>query len=146
MKNKDPQNKPNLKVALGRFNFRLVTTLAGLIIIFIAAFKLLENLGLYLVAVVLYSAITLAVALWYIIYNKGSISGKVTPDMLPAEWSLDQKQAFIDDLSARRKKSKWALLILIPMILVFGLEMLELYVFPSLNTLLLALGMDITLS
>ena len=66
MKNKDPQNKPNLKVALGRFNFRLVTTLAGLIIIFIAAFKLLENLGLYLVAVVLYSAITLAVALWYI--------------------------------------------------------------------------------
>ena len=140
MKNKVPQNKPDLKLALRRFNFRLVTTLAGLIILFIAAFKLLENLGLYLVAVALYSVITLAVALWYIIYNKGNISGKVTPDMLPLEWSLDRKQAFIDDLATRRKKSKWALLILIPMILVFGLEMLELYVFPSVSALLLALG------
>ena len=145
MKKQEPQNKPDLKLALSRFNFRLVSTLAGLIIIFIAAFKLLENLGLYLFGVILYSAITLVVALWYIIYNKGSISGKVTPEMLPLEWSLAEKQAFIDDLAARRKRSKWALLILIPMILVFGLEMLELYVLPSVNTLLSVLGMDVTL-
>ena len=145
LKKQEPQNKPDLKLALGRFNFRLVSTLAGLIIIFIAAFKLLENLGLYLFGVILYSAITLVVALWYIIYNKGSTSGKVTPEMLPLEWSLAEKQAFIDDLAARRKRSKWALLILIPMILVFGLEMLELYVLPSVNTLLSVLGMDVTL-
>ena len=145
LKKQAPQNKPDLKTALGRFNVRLASTLAGLIIIFIAAFKLFENLGMYLFGVILYSVITLVVALWYIIYNKGSISGKVTPEMLPPEWSLAEKQAFIDDLAARRKRSKWALLILIPMILVFGLEMLELYVLPSVNTLLLALGMDVTL-
>lgn len=140
MKNKAPQNKPNLKQAFGRFNVRLALTLSALIIAFLALFKLLKNLDMYLFAVVLYSAVTLAVALWYIIYNKGNVSGKVTPDMLPAEWNADQKQSFLDDLAARRKKSKWALLILIPMIVVFGFEMLELYIFPPMSALLASLG------
>lgn len=98
----------------------------------LALFRLLKNLNLYLIAVVLYSAVTLAVALGYIIYNKGSVSGKVTPDMLPAEWSMQEKQAFIDDLALRRKKSKWMLVILIPMIIVFGVELLEIYMLPML--------------
>ena len=140
LKNKTPHNKPDLKQALRRCNVRLALTLSALVIIALAAFKLLKNLDLYLFAVILYTAITLVTALWYIIYNKGNVSGKVTPDMLPAEWSADQKQGFLDDLAARRKKSKWALLILIPMIVVFGFEMLELYIFPPLGTLLATLG------
>lgn len=143
MKNKVPQNKPTLGQAFRGFNIRLALTLSALIIVSLAVFKLLKNLDLYLIAVVLYTAITLVVALWYIIYNKGSVSGAVTPNMLPAEWSADQKQAFLDDLMARRKRSKWALLILIPMIVVFGFELLELYVFPPLSTLLTTLGFTV---
>ena len=116
----------------GRFNLRLALTLSAAIIMALALFRLLKNLNLYLIAVVLYSAVTLAVALGYIIYNKGSVSGKVTPDMLPAEWSMQEKQAFIDDLALRRKKSKWMLVILIPMIIVFGVELLEIYMLPML--------------
>ena len=142
MKHNLPQ-KPDLKKAFSRFNVRLVTKLAALIIIALAVFELLENLGLYVIAVALYALITLTTALWYIIYNKGNVSGKVTPDMLPAEWSAEQKQALIDDLAARRKNSKWAFLILIPMIVVFGAEMLELYVLPIFNNLLTALGLDL---
>lgn len=145
MKNKQPQNRPSLKESFRRFNIRLALTLSALIILFLAVFILLKNLDLYVVAVLLYSTITLVVALWYIIYNKGMVSGKVTPEMLPPEWSTEKKQALIDELAARRKKSKWALLILIPMIVVFGVEMLTLYVFPSLSVLLGALGISVVL-
>ncbi len=114
---------------MGRFNFRLVFRLAGLIIVFMSVFRLLKMYDLYLVAIVLYSTATFAVAIYYIVYNRGVFS-KVTPEMLPAEWSAEQKKAMIDDIAARRKKSKWAILILLPMIFVFGFELLELYFFP----------------
>jgi len=126
---------PSLREALRRFNIKLVVTLASLIIIFLSVFRLLKTFDLYIPAIILYSAITLGVAFYYIIYNRGNISGKVTPDMLPLDWSADKKQAFIDDLAERRKKSKWALLILIPMIIVFGFEILELYFFPMFGDL-----------
>ena len=113
-----------------------MASLAALIILFMAVFRLLKLYDLYLFAIILYSAVTLAVAIYYIIYNRGVISGKVTPDMLPAEWSAAQKQALIDDLASRRKKSKWALLILLPMIIVFAFELLELYFFPLIRSLL----------
>ena len=133
MKDHRPSNIPSLRETLQRFNIKLVLTLSSLIIIFLAVFRLLKTFDLYIVAIVLYTAITAVVAFYYIIYNKGNISGKVTPDMLPAEWSHEQKQELIDDLARRRQKSKWALLILIPMLIVFGLEALELYFFPMLS-------------
>ena len=145
MKNNSPK-KTDLKQVLARINVRLVTMLAALIIIALAVFKLLENLGLYVIAVALYSVITLVVALWYIIYNKGNVSGRVTPDMLPVEWSDEKKQALIDDLAARRKKSKWAFLSLIPMIVVFGVETLELYVLPMFSDLFASLGLTMIIS
>ena len=135
MKNQCPNNIPTIRQALKRFNYKLALTLAALIIVFIAVFRLLKLYDLYLVAIILYTAVTLGVAIYYIIYNRGVISGKPTPDMLPAEWSTEQKQAMIDDIAARRKKSKWALLILIPMIFVFALELLELYFFPLILSL-----------
>ena len=125
----------NQKGTRGRFNLRLVTTLSASIIGFLALFRLLKNLNLYLFAVILYSVITLSVALWYIIYNKGVISGTVSPDMLPAEWSAEQKQSMIDDIAARHKKSKWVFLIVVPMIFVFAFELLELYFFPLILSL-----------
>lgn len=135
LKNQRPDNVPTLREALKRFNFKLALTLAALIIVFIAVFRLLKLYDLYLVAIVIYTAVTLATAIYYIVYNRGVLSGKVTPDMLPAEWSAEQKQAMIDDIAARHKRSKWVLLILIPMIFVFGFELLELYFFPLITSL-----------
>ena len=133
MKDQRPGPVPSLRETLRRFNIRLVLTLSALIIVALAVFRLLKTLDLYIPAIIIYTAITLAVAFYYIIYNKGNISGKVTPDMLPLDWSKDQKHAFIDDLAQRRKKSKWALLVLLPMIIVFAFEILELYFFPMLG-------------
>lgn len=135
MKNQRPNNVPSLREALKRFNFKLAFRLAALIIVCMAVFRLLKLYGLYLVAVILYTAVTLGVAVYYIVYNRGVLSGKVTPDMLPAEWSAEQKQSMIDDIAARHKKSKWVFLIVVPMIFVFAFELLELYFFPLILSL-----------
>lgn len=136
MKPKNPENRPTLREAFGRFNFRLAMTLAALIIVFLAIFRLMMTYDLHLLATAIYTVVTLSVAIWYIIYNKGMITGKLTPEMLPDEWSAMQKQALIEELTRRRKKSKWALLILIPMITVFAFEILEIYFFPTIMQLL----------
>ena len=79
--------------------------------------------------------ITLAVALYYILYNRGTIGKLPTPEMLPPSWDKAQREAFLDDLKARREKSKWAMLILIPMIVVFGYKALEITLFSQFPSL-----------
>ena len=140
-------NRPRKPVSPDARKRALILAVNTLILAFI--YFASQNIGKPLLSMIItgvYWLILAVFAIVYVAYNRAFSRKGMTVDMLPPEWTLEQKQAFIDDLAARRKKSKWALLILIPMILVFGLEMLELYVFPSLNTLLLALGMDITLS
>ena len=125
-----------LREALQKFNFRLASKLAALIVLFYAVFCLLKLYDLHLFAVILYTAVALGAAIYYVVYNRGVLSGKVTPEMLPADWSDEQKQAFIDDMTARRQKSKWVQLILIPMVFVYAFELLEFYFFPLLRSIL----------
>ena len=117
------------------FHYKLAAKLAGLIILFLAIFRLLKLYDLYLFAIVLYTSVTLGIAIYYIVYNRGVLTEKITPEMLPPEWSAEKKQAMIDDIALRRKRSKWAQLILIPMVLVYIFEILELYVFPMITGL-----------
>ena len=135
MKKQTPGKTSSPRGAFKSFNYKLAFKLAALIILFISVFRLLKLYDLYLFAIVLYTAVTLGVAIYYIVYNRGVLSGKITPEMLPAEWSDQQKNAMIDDLTARRQKSKWTHLILIPMVFVYGFELLEVYFFPLLRSL-----------
>ena len=85
-------------------------------------------MGAYITVIAVYSAVTLAAAVWYILYNRGLAGTKLTSDMLPKDWSAEQKKEFMDDYTASRQKSKKALLILVPMIATFFLEVLDIYV------------------
>ena len=91
--------------------------------------------NLFAVAVILYTVIGLSAAVYYIIYNRGVLSGDITPEMLSPTLTAEQKQAMIQDIADRRKKSKWVFLILIPTLTVFAFEMLERYFFPMLFSL-----------
>ena len=117
------------------FNLKLAAKLAGLIILFVALFRLLKLYDLYLFAIILYTAVTLGVAIYYIVYNRGVLTEKISPEMLPADWSAEKKQAMIEDIDARRRRSKWAQLVLLPMVFVYLFEILELYVFPVITGL-----------
>lgn len=113
-----------------KFNFRLAGGLVCLTLLAILIFRAMKELsvGAYITVIAVYSAVTLAAAVWYILYNRGLAGTKLTSDMLPKDWSAEQKKEFMDDYTARRQKSKKALLILVPMIATFFLEVLDIYV------------------
>ena len=135
MKKQRSDGTPTLRDAVKKFNYKLALRLSALIILAVAVFRLLKLYDLYLFAIILYTAVMLGVTVYYIVYNRGVLSGSITPEMLPAEWSDEQKNAMIEDMSARRRKSRWVQLVLIPLIFAYAFELLELYFFPLVRSL-----------
>ncbi len=135
MKKQHSDGAPTLRDAVKKFNYKLALKLSALIILAVAVFRLLKLYDLYLFAIILYTAVMLGVTVYYIVYNRGVLSGSITPEMLPAEWSDEQKNAMIEDMSARRRKSRWVQLVLIPLIFTYAFELLELYFFPLVRSL-----------
>ena len=111
-----------------RFNFGLAGGMLALSVLAILIFRTMKEIsvGAYIAAIVIYSAITLASSIWYIFFNRGLI-GKLSPEMLPAEWDEAQKKSFMDEYYDRRSKSKWAIMLLVPMIATFFFELLDIY-------------------
>ena len=111
-----------------RFNFRLAGGMLALSIIAIVIFRTMKEISVqaYVAAIVIYSLITLVTAMWYIFFNRGML-GKLTSDMLPEEWDEAQKKSFMNEYYERRRKSKWAIILLVPMIATFFFELIDIY-------------------
>ena len=70
-------------------------------------------------------------ALWYIIYNRGfTLKGK-TPDMLSDTLSLEERQELIRVSEEHFEKTRWVLLILLPLLLVFLIDTIYLFMIPE---------------
>ena len=80
----------------------------------------------------IYLLLGAAVTLYYVIYNRGFTGKNVTPAMLPDTMSFEEKQAFINESRERLQKSKWALTVLIPILLVFAVDIIYLFLVPIL--------------
>lgn len=80
----------------------------------------------------IYLGIGAILLLYYVIYNQGLSGKNVTPDMLSDTMSPEEKQQYIKDSRERMKKSNWVLTILIPIMLVFAVDMIYLFVIPML--------------
>ena len=117
--------------SIKRFNFKLVLTLCACIILFLSVFLVLWDLGFEIPVSIAYGVITLITAAWYIFANRGMVGKLPKEEELPPTWDKNERQAFLEDLRARRKKTKRAMLILIPMIIVFAYKILDLYLFPD---------------
>ena len=111
-----------------RFNFRLAGGMLALSILAIVIFRTMKEISVqaYVAAIVIYSLITLVTAMWYIFFNRGML-GKLTSDMLPEEWDEAQKKSFMNEYYERRRKSKWAIILLVPMIATFFFELIDIY-------------------
>ncbi len=68
----------------------------------------------------------------YIAYNRAFSRRSVTEDMLPASWSGEQKQKYINDGKLREEKSRWMLSVIIPFLITFIAEALYLFVWTGL--------------
>ena len=78
----------------------------------------------------IYLVVGVSLTLYYVIYNRGFALKNATPDMLPSHLSAIDKQKLIEDAKEREKKSKWALTLIVPIVLTFLADMLYLFVFP----------------
>ena len=71
--------------------------------------------------------------IYYVIYNRGFIGRNLTPDAMPEDMPLAEKQQFINDCALRMKKSRWMLTVIIPIILTFAIDMILLYFLPAMQ-------------
>lgn len=65
----------------------------------------------------------------YIVYNRGFSRKGVTEEMLPAEWTQEQKFEFIESGRVRLQRSKWILVFIIAILFTFIVEAFVLFVF-----------------
>lgn len=72
----------------------------------------------------------------YIIYNRGFSRKGVTAEMLPDEWSDEQKNEFIENGNFRLKRSKWLLVFIISFLVTFIAEAVALFLIPMVEGLI----------
>ncbi len=64
----------------------------------------------------------------YIIYNKGFTMVNRTPESFPEDWSYEKMCAVTAEGERRKKKSKWMLVIIIPLLFTFMFDMIDLFI------------------
>ncbi len=114
--------------ASGKFNWKLLFVLILNTTVIFGFYRYAITQRYYFYVMWAYMAATSALAIGYVVYNRGFSRRGVTEDMLPDTMTEDEKQAFIEDGERRMKKSKWMLTLLIPFIITFAVDVLELFV------------------
>ena len=85
-------------------------------------------LGFVKAVMIAYFVAFTALILSYLLYNRAFVNKDVTVEMLPAEWSEEKKQAFVEGNRIRAEKSRWMVMVIIPFVVVFMCEALYLFV------------------
>lgn len=80
------------------------------------------------VVLVFYSLLLLGFGLAYLIYNRFFYKKDITPEQLPNTMTYDEKLAWIEEGKTRIQKSKWMLLVIIPLLLTFMLDAVDLFI------------------
>ena len=75
----------------------------------------------------IYLGITLALIIAYLLYNRGMSRRNITSDMLPEDWTYEQKEEFISEAAGRMAKSKWLLMFILAFIITFGIDVVVLF-------------------
>lgn len=60
-----------------------------------------------------YCIAPIALGLFYALYNYGAPRRNVTRALLPSEWSDEEKDAYLSEAALRKKRSRWALYVLV---------------------------------
>lgn len=88
----------------------------------------------YMAAMWIYGGLLLAVALAYIIWNRGFSEWSLTDQDLPSDWDEKQKGDFLAGVKLRRERSKWLLALALPLLFTFFLDWAELFLLDGLRS------------
>ena len=98
-------------------------------VVFFGLYSFLVNKTDYMMPTLwVYFVLTAGFCFSYVIYNRGFSRMKLTPDMLPASMSAEEKSAYIADGAERLERSKWMLTIIFPLLMTFILDILNMYI------------------
>ena len=103
-------------------------------VLFLTAYLLFIQIN-EIATLTVYSVVTAVFVFSYVIYNRGFSRRNVTPEMLPPEWSYEKRCEFIEDGHRRLEKSKWMLLVIFPLIVVYAFELFSIYILPMLGSM-----------
>lgn len=78
----------------------------------------------------IYGVVFAVLTIAYVVYNRGFSRDGVTREMLPDTMSEEEKSEFFTDRDRRKKKSKWMLTVIIPLIFTLMLDTIVLFVIP----------------
>lgn len=117
------------------FNWKLLLTLVVNTAVVFSIYRVAMNYSWFKIVLGIYLFAAAGLAIGYTLYNRGFSRRGVTADMLPDTMSAEQKCEFIADGERRMKKSKWMLTLLIPLLLTFTYDLLELFVFSYFESL-----------
>ncbi len=90
--------------------------------------EIYHNVSILYAVMIVYFLAFAAVLIAYLAYNRGFVNKDVTVEMLPAEWSDERKQAFVDDNRQRAERSRWMVVLIIPFAVVFLVDAIYLFV------------------
>ena len=130
-KNREPSPMSDLTAPLRSsakaFNWKLLLIVALNTVIIFGFYRLMLNFLYFEFVMGAYLVLTAGFVFAYVIYNRGFARRNLTREMLPEEWSEEQKVAYVADGERRMQKSKWMLTIIFARILTFPFDFIELY-------------------
>lgn len=122
----------------GRSKKETLLTLGVLVATFAAVFTVYRvSLRTSYFEILLWGYMILAAALIliYVIYNRGFSRRGVSADMLPPEWTEEQKEEYIADGERRMRRSKWMLIPILAFVITFCVDLIELFAVPFFGSL-----------
>lgn len=93
-------------------------------------YRILLNHFRFDAVLTVYMALTTALLVAYLVYNRGFSRRGVTEEMLPPEWSEEKKRDFVDSAKQRFDRSRWLLLIIASLFLVFVIDAIDIIILP----------------
>ena len=114
----------------------LLFALVGTTVAAFAIYRALMRGPYFRVTLIAYMAIGGLSAVGYVLYNRGFSRRGVTADMLPYDWSDEQKEAYIEDGARRMDQSRWLLILAFAIFATLAFDIIELYMFPMIQGIL----------
>ena len=93
-------------------------------------YRVMMNFYYFEIVMIAYMLISLGFILAYVIYNRAFSRRGVTREMLPEDWSEEQKTEFIEDGQMRQAKSRWMIIPIFAFVFTFAIDAIELFVLP----------------
>lgn len=97
-------------------------------VLFAAVYYILPLLTRFSYLPQIYAAIAGALAIGYVIYNRGWIGTRIRPEELPPSMSEEERLAWAENAKRRRERSRWMLTVILPILVTFLCDFLYLFV------------------